>query len=36
VISSLISTVIHFVAYAPAPTIYKAIATEDTAAEVFS
>lgn len=37
VISSLISTAIHFVAYAPAPIIYKAIAKEDTAAaDVFS
>lgn len=36
VISSLISTVIHVVAYAPAPSIYKAIAPDDTAADVFS
>lgn len=36
VISSLFSTVIHLVAYAPAPTIYKAITLDDTAADVFS
>jgi hypothetical protein len=36
VISSLISTVIHLVAYAPAPTIYKAITSDDTAADVFT
>ncbi len=35
-ISSFISTVIHVIAYAPAPTIYKAITTSDSAADVFT